>query len=174
MLAVLLVFFFVIVSPLLPTKKFVATYAVVSGSMSPKIPVGALAFVQFTDPTQLQNGDVIAFPDPKNQKIIVLHRIVGIEKTGTIFNYSTKGDANNTQDPWRISSSTVRGKMLSSIPTLGYPIQFAQSPKGFIVLVGIPAALLTVLQFKTIKEGIEEEVTRRTQIAAQSQQKNVA
>lgn len=162
--------FFIIVSPLLPTKEYLTTYAVVSGSMAPIIPVGTLALVSQKAATQLTQGDVIAFPEPGNPKRIVLHRVTGQATSGTITEFKTKGDANQSEDPWSIPSDQVRGKMISMIPMLGYLVIYAQKPLGFALAVGVPAAIIIALQIKNIKEGIDEEVQKRAaRVIAQHQ-----
>lgn len=162
--------FFIIVSPLLPTKDYLTTYAVVTGSMEPKVPVGTLALVSKKSATDLQAGDIIAFPEPANPKRIILHRIAASQTSGTITEYTTKGDNNNAPDNWSVNASQVKGKMIYGIPYIGRLIMLAQQPLGFAVLVGIPAAFLVILQLKTIREGIEEEVERRTARALQKKE----
>ncbi len=156
--------FFIIISPLLPTKKFLASYSVITGSMEPSVPVGTLALVTPIPPNDLKTGDVIAFPEPNNPKIIVLHRIVEIQQLGNMTQFRTKGDNNNSADNWLITPSTVKGKMVYGIPGIGYPIKFAQTQVGFIAIIAIPATWLIFLQLKSIWEGIQEEWVKRVTV----------
>jgi signal peptidase len=163
--------FFIIVSPLLPTKDYLTTYAVVTGSMEPTVPVGTLALVSRNWADDLGPGDIIAFPEPSNPERIILHRITESLTDGNITEFKTKGDNNDAEDIWTVGESTVRGKMVYGLPYIGNIIMFARQPMGFALLVGIPAALLILLQVRTIKEGIEEEIERRTAQALQRKAK---
>lgn len=167
---ILVVCFLIIVSPLLPTRHYLASYAVITGSMEPNVPVGALAFVSEVSPQDLKQGEVIAFPNPDNPKVIILHRIAEVKPNGQTVEFKTKGDNNDSTDQWTVLGSQVRGRMVTSIPYLGVPIKFAQTVRGFAILVGIPAGILIALQIKTIREGINEEVDRRTNSALKKQQ----
>lgn len=157
--------FFVIVSPLLPTKDYLTTYAVVSGSMEPTVPIGTLALVSKKSAETLSVGDVVAFPEPNGGERIILHRITEKLTTGasgSMVQYRTKGDNNPAEDQWLVTESQIRGKMISMIPFIGNIVIYARQPLGFALAVGIPAALIIVMQIKTIKEGIDEEVQKRT------------
>jgi hypothetical protein len=52
--------------------------------------------------------------------------------------------------------------LVSAIPYIGYLVTFIKTPRGFAVFIGGPALFLLLLQIRKIKEGIEEEVRRRT------------
>jgi signal peptidase len=163
--------FFIIVSPLLPTKDYLTTYAVVTGSMEPTVPVGTLALVSRKWTDNLGPGDIIAFPEPSNPERVILHRITESLTDGSITEFKTKGDNNDAEDIWLVNADSVRGKMVYGLPYIGNLIMFARQPAGFALLVGVPAALLILLQIRTIKEGIEEEIERRTARALQQKTK---
>ncbi|PIY79631.1 MAG: signal peptidase I, partial [Candidatus Pacebacteria bacterium CG_4_10_14_0_8_um_filter_43_12] len=127
---VLFCFFFVIISPLLPTKQYIATFAVASGSMEPNLPIGSLAFVQQKDASQLKVGDIITFPEPNNPRLTIIHRITAINSSGGMIDVRTKGDNNPAIDDWRINAQIISGQMIASVPYIGYPIMFAQTPTG--------------------------------------------
>ncbi len=161
---VLVILFLIVASPFLPTSKYFQTYIVPSGSMEPTVHTGSIAITTPVYPKQIHKGDIIAFTDPTDSKRIILHRIYSILQHGTP-SFETKGDHNKAVDPWTVPGVFVRGKMLFDIPYLGYAGNFARTPAGFVILIIIPALILVLLQFKRIKEGIEEEVTRRTTLA---------
>lgn len=158
---IVLIIFMVTVSPLLPTKKIFSSYSVVSGSMEPNIHKGSIAFVKPVQSDSLKEGKVIAFTHPNNSKITVLHRIQHIGKEDNIKTFQTKGDANNSVDNWNINSNQIIGKYIFSIPYIGYITNYVHEPLGFFILIGIPALILLLLQIKSIKAGIEEEVNKR-------------
>ena len=92
--------------------------AVATGSMEPSIHIGDAVIVCQTDPLSLQVGDIIQY---ERNGMYVIHRIV--EKTETEMGESgfiTQGDSNNASDEGIVSPDEVRGKVLCTIPNLGY------------------------------------------------------
>lgn len=158
---ILFCFFVVTTSPLLPTKQWLASYAVVTGSMEPSIPVGTLAIVAKPTDGLLPQGTIIAFSDPSNTQRIILHRITQVLKSGTIVEYRTKGDNNNAEDLWLVQADQIKGQLRLAVPYLGYVIMWAKQPLGFGVLVGIPAVIVIFLQIKNIKDAITQEVQKK-------------
>lgn len=111
-----------------------------SGSMEPSIGVGSLIVVRAAPEYKL--GDVITFgPDTKKQ-IPTTHRIVGVEGQGKRAKFTTRGDANDVDDGSAVAVREVIGKVIFTIPKLGYLLDFARTPVGFVFLVGIPAGLI--------------------------------
>ncbi|MCL4366900.1 signal peptidase I [Patescibacteria group bacterium] len=159
--AIILFIFVVVLSPLLPTKDKGALYVVASGSMEPTIQTGSVALVQSTDTTTLQSGEIIAFVEPTDSTKTVIHRIYQVQNDGANLFFITKGDNNQSPDAWQVPASLVKGKYTSSIPYLGYPAEMLKTRLGFILIVGIPALILVILQIIKIKQGIEEEVQKR-------------
>lgn len=112
------------------------TLFVRSPSMSPGIPVGALAVYLPVDADELRPGDVIAFRSPGRGGHLVTHRIVRIEPTpreGDVF--VTKGDANATEDPWRIPATGRGWRYAFAVPYAGYAV----------AMLGLPAVRLATL-----------------------------
>ncbi len=86
-------------------------------SMEPAIKIGDAVVIDKTyDKEKLKKGDVIAYKDKNG--IIVIHRIDEINKDKTI---RTKGDSNNTFDPFYVSKEQVIGKVILTIPYIAYP-----------------------------------------------------
>ena len=93
--------------------------AIASGSMETKIHKGDIVIVDQKVPYKsLQIGDVLAY---KNDKIIVVHRIVKKIEVGDSYVYYTKGDANNHVDDLVIEEDAVIGKVDFKIPYIGLP-----------------------------------------------------
>jgi len=74
---------------------------VVTGSMQPQIPVGALVVTERVAASRLRPGDVIAFAQPCNPNRTIVHRIVlrAFDGAGNV-DVTTKGDANPGPDHW--------------------------------------------------------------------------
>lgn len=165
----LLILFVVLASPILPTKRFFSSYAVVTGSMEPTVPVGALALVQPLSADTIHQQDVIAFTEPGNPQRVILHRVEEVVQLGNMTQFRTKGDNNNATDAWLVGPAQVKGRMLFMIPYVGRAVMFAQTPIGFGVLIGLPAGVLLMSFMGQIKTGIDEEIDRRTNLALAKQ-----
>lgn len=122
-----------------------------SGSMEPAIKMGSVVAVKPFG--EYHKGEVITFTaDPKNPQDSVTHRVLEIKEDGKEF--VTKGDANKTPDPKAVLKNQVLGKVILIVPYLGYPINFAKTPEGLVLLVIIPAVLIVYSELKKVKEEL--------------------
>ncbi len=112
-----------------------------TGSMHPEIPVNTLIFVQNTDPKEIQKGDVITFV-MNEQGTMATHRVVRVNSSSQTF--TTKGDANNTEDP-PVSFKNVVGKVKFRFPKVGYIFQMITSPDNRPVMIGIIIGMIVVV-----------------------------
>ena len=119
-----------------------------SGSMEPSIPTGSVVLSQPAEAYEV--GDVVTYATGRAGSIPVTHRIVKktIGEQHTYF--LTKGDANEDIDPSPVALERVLGKVRLHLPYLGYAIEFARTPLGFLLLIGIPAALIVLDEFANI------------------------
>jgi signal peptidase len=147
---------FIVLSPLLPTDKYIATYIVATGSMEPTIKTGSIVFS--SKQKDIKQGDVIVFESPTDPDVTISHRVVDVVDEG----YKTKGDNNNQADADLVSQEQMKGKVLLSIPYLGYAVEWMKTTTGFITLLVIPGLILAIFQFIKIREGINDEVEKRT------------
>ena len=127
-----------------PRLAGIKTYAVISGSMEPAIPVGSMVYSREVDPKTLETGDVIVFynsnatqGDGSTTGIIpVTHRVV-LNDTG-VGEITTKGDANEQRDISKVTYNNVEGKVIFYIPHLGYigaPLSSTMGKVAFILIV---------------------------------------
>ena len=139
----------------------VTPYTVLSGSMEPTYHVGALIYVQETDPMALQAGDPVTYR--MSDGIVVTHRIIEVVEDPVSGRcYRTKGDANNIADGALLLPGNVMGKPIFTIPYLGYVSWFIQNPPGtYIVIAGcvmlLALTMLTDTIFPEKKEPAPEE-----------------
>lgn len=124
-------------------------YVVRSGSMQPAISLGSLVLIKKID--NYNQGDIITFLNPKS---LTTHRIVGIEETGGVPLYITKGDANETEDDFRVKKELVKGKVTLAIPYLGYPISFTKTLPGLILLIVVPATIIVYQELINFKNDL--------------------
>ncbi|MHB8963545.1 MAG: signal peptidase I [Saccharofermentanales bacterium] len=147
-------------------------YVVLSGSMEPSIHVGSLIVVKSVDTTSLMTHDVITFNHLDSGKIIT-HRIVEITENSNARYFTTRGDANDTNDFESIRYENVIGKVVFTIPWIGSVINFANTKNGILFLVIIPGLLLVAFEFKKLfqyailsdreKEAAKREKTDRNE-----------
>jgi len=137
-------------------------YTVQSGSMMPAIPVGSLVVSKPADNYHV--GDTITFISEKdrlikNPKHTTTHRIFEVKETET--EYVTKGDANDVPDSEPVAEDLVLGKTIFSIPLLGYPISFAKTREGLILLIVIPTTMIIYSEVLNIKKEAKKLIQER-------------
>lgn len=111
---------------------------VLSGSMEPRYPVGALVLAAPMPSTHLALGDVVLFEAPVPGAPTVMHRVVAVEATDEGLQYRTKGDANPAVDPWRLRLSAEQAwRVRGGVPLVGRAsVLLQQRPAGLAVLFG--------------------------------------
>lgn len=129
-----------IISTILPIPGNFQVLVVQSGSMEPAVRTGALVVVKPT--SEYRIGEVITFGPVTKTKPPTSHRIVDMEVAAGQISYVTKGDANEDADPKPVAEQDVLGKVLVSAPYLGYVLDLARQPGGFLLIIGIPALVI--------------------------------
>ena len=92
-------------------------YSVASDSMAPKLHKGDVVFVKNVPFEELEKGDVVTVKF-KSREGTYTHRIVTIDYDKK--EIRTAGDNTNTVDTESASHSQIMGKVLFSIPLVGY------------------------------------------------------
>lgn len=139
-------------------------YTVQSGSMEPTIKTGSLIVSRASDDYQV--GDIITYKSSKeinnsNPKETTTHRVEEIKKENDTISFITKGDANTVVDIQPVSSEQVLGKTMFYLPYIGYPISFAKTQTGLIVMIIIPATIIVYSEILNIKKEIALLVKKR-------------
>ena len=125
-----------------------------SGSMAPAIKMGSVVVVKPADDYKI--GDVITFQPGRNNEPIT-HRIYDIRVVNGEPRYITKGDANNAPDQREISKREILGKVLFSVPYIGFAVDFAKKPLGFMLIIIVPAALIIFDEAKKIYAEVKKK-----------------
>jgi signal peptidase I len=120
--------------------------AMQTGSMSPAIKPGDLAIIHRTDPNAIRVGDAITFQAPIRGNPIVTHRVVSIVRGPAGPTFHTKGDANQSVDPWVIHYASTGWTVSRVLRGVGAAFDFV-SGGGGRVLTGI---LVFVLVFALV------------------------
>jgi len=95
--------------------------SVMSNSMFPIFKRGDIVVtekISQKDINEIQKYDIIEYV---LDNIIVMHRVIAIEKHGDEILFITKGDNNNNVDNRKVKPSQVKGIIKLRIPSLGYP-----------------------------------------------------
>ena len=134
-------------------------YHIISPSMEPNYSVGDLIYVKAVDPDSVKVNDTITFV--LNEDLVVAtHRVVAIDSENRQF--TTKGDANQTEDAEPVHFNNLIGVPVFAIPLLGYVAAFIQEPPGMYIAIAFGVALLAavflpdMLAKKSKKEEQEE------------------
>lgn len=116
---------------------------VLTGSMSPTIPLGSVAVVAPVPVDEVAVGDVLTYAIPVDDHRVVTHRVVEVLAPGVV---RTRGDANEADDPWvaKLRGSTA-WTVRADVPYAGYVIQGMRQPvlrmssvlAGTLLMLGI-------------------------------------
>ena len=113
-----------------------------SGSMSPSIPAGSMAFARTVPAAELRVGDVVTV---RVDDARVTHRIIALDRHGDVALLQLKGDANAAADravyPVRDAPRTW-----FSLPYLGSVVTWLGSPIGGIALAAYLLFAIAVLR----------------------------
>lgn len=138
------------------------TFVVLSGSMEPHYHVGSIIYVKEVPPESLQVGDDISFLI--NENTVATHRIVEILPDGR---FRTQGTANTTTDE-PVPQDRVLGKVVGTIPLLGYLFDFVKHPPGTYITLAA-ATLMVLLAFvPDIITGFREQKPEPPPVAEES------
>src|SRR3989344_6114425 len=157
-----------VVIPILPIEGNYQIRVVLSGSMEPTIKTGSIVVVR--PDASYAVGDVITFTNrffrnQNGQIIPVTHRIIEVKNDNGYKTFVTKGDANDDADQNPIRDTNILGKEIVTIPYLGYAVETARQPYGFLALILIPAAIIVWDHGKKIWIEVRKIKNKNSEIA---------
>ena len=133
---------------LYPTVTSGSAMAVLSGSMSPDYPVGAMVFTRAVEPADVVVGDVLTFQRLSDPAELVTHRVIAVDSSAGAPVFITKGDANNAADLDPVPASAVQGRLWFGVPELGRAAAILHSPQGLGFLILLICAVVAVFPGK--------------------------
>lgn len=144
----------------------IQVYSVISGSMEPEYPVGALIYVKEVKPSEVEVGDVITFV--LSNETPATHRVIAIDKDAQLF--YTQGDANYQineetgekvymEDP-PVHFNNLIGKPVFKIPVLGYIAYYIQHPPGMYIAIAAGAILLILVFLPDLFKSEKKETKK--------------
>lgn len=96
---------------------------ILSGSMTPAFRPGDAVITTVATPERIASisaGDIITFRVPGRESMVVAHRVVRVAKDGDgNLLFTTKGDANGSEDDVPVDGAHVIGVVSRSVPYLG-------------------------------------------------------
>ena len=132
---------------IIPVIFGIKPFVVLSGSMEKEIKTGSIVYVNSNIKVEdIKVGDIIAFRINNGQ---ATHRVISINDNRT---FTTKGDANQTEDLTQVKFENYMGKTIFSIPYLGYIVSNLQTHIKLVMTLGILSIILVIVVNKDNKE----------------------
>ena len=133
----------------------VQTANIITGSMTPAIPVGSLVAVTSGTYEKLEQGEIIMY---ELNGTTVTHRVVSNDVSAR--EVITKGDANDREDMLPVSYDPIEGIVRFHVPVLGSVLQFISKLSGKLVAFGVLAVglLLTFTGDRMRRRSQEDEI----------------
>ena len=114
----------------------------VDSIMSGSLRTGGIVFTD-TKERRPEIGDIVTYQVGETR---VTHRVIRKEHKG----YVTKGDANNREDPTVVTADQIIGKVIFSLPCLGYAAVFVRQRTifGILAVMIIQEMFFLLMQWK--------------------------
>lgn len=120
---------------------------VVSGSMEPTLPVGAVLLARSVPAADVRVGDIVTVERPRGLGLIT-HRVVAVSEAGAeaadgARSLELQGDANSTPDaePYVVTTAAVH---VAHVDGVGHLVLGLRTPAGLAVAVAAMAALVAL------------------------------
>jgi len=145
-------------------EPLISLYTIISPSMEPNINVYDVVLTKRVKPDEIKEGDVITFISSSTlgEGLTITHRVKSVIKTEGDIKFRTQGDNNPIPDSALVTSNNLLGKVVFTIPFLGY-IQFMlQSKSGWLFFLLIPAIIVViydvvkVIKLSNVKQRLNE------------------
>ncbi len=131
---------------------------VVSGSMEPEIKAGDLVIAKKTDIEDVKIGDYVVFvsPDPKLNKITIIHSVVDIAEDEQGIKLTTQGIKEGLS-PDEYPVREIIGVYYCKSATIGFLADFFASIRNILFLAIVTTALIVIIKSsKDIVKAIKE------------------
>ena len=140
-------------------------FKVVTGSMEPEIPVGALILSKETEMNDIEVGEVVCFrsKSPDMFGKIITHRVIEIVNAeDNTLQFITKGDANLSLDGYYVSQQNLIGKVVwqSGSGKFSGILNFLSNKFGFLSCIAFPALLILTLILRDNVKTMQQDIKR--------------
>lgn len=134
------------------------TLTMLTGSMRPQFPTGSVVVVTREPIDAVRAGDVITFNAPTEDRRVVTHRIVRIDRSGEKPIVVTKGDANVGNDPWEAALNDPHvWQARFAIPFLGDGIRLLRQPQAQLIATRVVPGLMLLWLLVSIWRSDEKQ-----------------
>lgn len=129
-----------------------ALLRVQTGSMAPTYEEGDFLVSKTADTDLLKRGDIITFysNDPRIKGMLNTHRIIDIERENGQRVFTTKGDAAENADGYKVNENEVFGITVASVGFLKWLAKALSIPWVFGAIVFFPLFLMIFSEARTV------------------------
>ncbi|MCR3921329.1 MAG: signal peptidase I [Firmicutes bacterium] len=138
-------------------------YVVLGGSMSPTFEMGSIAFLETVDASHIATGDIITFSSPADVDKLTTHRVMTIHQEDSHLFFTTRGDANDVNDLNPVLAQNVVGRVVFSLPYLGYILHWGRSKVGLVALIILPGLVIIIVELRNLLRYAREWRAQREQ-----------
>lgn len=156
-----------------------SVFRVVTGSMEPTISVGSVLICKNADIDEIEVGDIICFRSRESSHYgyIVTHRVISVLQDNSGKKYlESRGDANNSSDPYYVESENLLGRVTwysGKDGVLNKMLNFLSGQFGFLAVIVIPILLIAGLVLQGVQRNIKGELNKTiAQIAKAEKEKS--
>lgn len=136
-------------------------YILVSGSMTGTYDTGSVVYAKPVPVADLRVGDVITYAPPAGatSQALVTHRISGIGRDAAGDRlFRTKGDANQSVDPWRFSlDRPTQARVEFGVPYVGHVVNALIDRDTRMLVIGLPAVLIALLTLARLVRDVRRD-----------------
>jgi signal peptidase len=150
-----------------------SVFRVVTGSMEPEIPVGALILTKQVDISDVEIGDIVCFrsKSPTMLGKTITHRVIDIfgGAQGEIL-LRTQGDANTSYDEYYVTSDNLVGRVTwrsRSNNVFSKTVGFFSNKYGFLACIALPCLLFAGMILRDCVINIKSDIKRTLELLAQ-------
>ena len=139
-------------------------FRVVTGSMEPEIPVGALLIARQTPIEQIGEGDIVTYRSREQgmSGVEITHRVISLYEGADGTRYlETKGDANQYADASYVDETHLIGKVVFHTRqnnVIAKLLTFITSEVGFLACIVLPCILIGMFVMRDCVRSLKMEV----------------
>jgi signal peptidase len=139
---------------------------VLTGSMTPEIPVGSVVIDRPVNPGTLEVGDIATYQKAPGVDEYITHRVVAVHPETTPVTITFKGDANRGADIDPVPATAIRGQVWFHVPYLGTIRDGLQSHGTRGLALAVVLLLLGGYSIVQIVGGLRDRRRTRTSSGA--------
>lgn len=154
--------FVLAVTVIIPRISGSTPYTVLTSSMRPTYPPGALVVIKPAEAGELVVGTAVTYQIRSGEPDVVTHRIVATRQSGGgDTTYITRGDNNGSDDEDPVQIGQIRGKVWYSVPYMGYVNNWLNGEQRKITVTIIVIGLAGYALYMFGSAGMEHRSKRK-------------